>query len=214
MSLVLEGPSINPTQARTIFVMLHGYGASGDDLFPLVESWACDDLAVWTPNAPIATGYGRCWFEFENVTRRDIERTIGLQETTKPTYQAILDYVQKYSYESVIIGGFSQGAMVALHIMATYQPSWPVLAYGGGFFTLNSLNLKGSEVCMIHGSHDDVVEPTYLTEAMLALAARGASVDGHLRPFVGHSIDPKGEEIGRHFVGRHINKGKRIGYGA
>lgn len=153
------------------------------------RGWASDDLAVWAPNAPIPIGMGACWFEFEDITRKDLERPLALQKTTDPTYAALMDYIQKHQYESVILGGFSQGSMLALHIMAMYQPSWPVLAYGGGFFTQNPPSLDGSEVCMIHGASDDVVEPTYLTESMLTLARHGVSVEGHLKPYVGHNID-------------------------
>lgn len=209
MTSILTGPFLHPQGAKNLLIMLHGYGASGDDLFPLVRNWAHDDLAIWTPNAPISTGYnGWCWFQFENLERRDIERSMGLHTTTEPTYQAIIEHIQAHHFESVIIGGFSQGAMLALHIMALYQRLWPVLAYGGGFFTQNPPALEGSEVCLIHGAEDDVVAPSYLTESMLTLAKLGASVEGHIRPYVGHSIDLIGARIGKSFVDRQMEKRK------
>lgn len=209
MSLNLTGPSLHPAGARTLLIMMHGYGASGDDLFPLVRGWANDDLAVWAPNAPVLIGQGFCWFEFDNIKRKDIERPLALHQTTEPTYNALLSYVEQHKFDSVILGGFSQGAMLALHIMAMYQPSWPVLAYGGGFFTQNPPNLDGSRVCMIHGAEDDVVVPTYLTEGMLALARCGVSVEGHLRPYVGHNIDLVAAQIGKAFIQRELEKRKK-----
>lgn len=210
MSLTLTGPSIHPEGARTLLIMLHGYGASGDDLFPLVQPWASDDLAIWAPNAPIPVGYGSCWFPLEEVQRKDIERSLGLQQKTEATYAAIMAYVNEHAFESVILGGFSQGSMLALHIMALYQPLWPVLGYGGGFFTPNPPKLDKAEVCLIHGAEDDVVEPIYLVESMLTLARCGASVEGHLRPYVGHSIDLVGAQIGKAFIARQLQKRKAL----
>lgn len=206
MSLILSGPAINPSGARTLLIMLHGYGATGDDLFALVRQWADDDLAVWAPDAPIPVGFGRCWFPLDRIEDRDLERTLGLEQTTEEIYHAMMKYVQAHQTESVILGGFSQGAMLALHMMARHQTSWPVLAYGGGFFTPNPARLDGAEVCLIHGAEDDVVLPQYLTSSMITLAQLGASVEGHLRPYVGHSIDLVGARIGRAFVQRHTRR--------
>lgn len=181
--------------------MMHGYGASGDDLFPLVKPWANENLSVWAPNAPIPMGFGFAWFELSD-DRSD--RSRRLQEAGESIYVTLKSYIAKHGFTNIILGGFSQGAMLALHVMANFEKKWPVLAYGGGFFSGGRFNLEGANICMVHGAIDDVVEPHYCTDSMLTLGQMGANVQGYIRPYVSHSIDLEGAKIGRQFVSNCI----------
>jgi phospholipase/carboxylesterase len=52
----LDGPRLEPRGAppQALVVLLHGYGANGDDLMPLAEGWhrSLPELAFVAPNAP------------------------------------------------------------------------------------------------------------------------------------------------------------------
>ena len=56
MNKQLQGPRIEPRGGRAsgLVVLLHGYGANGDDLIALGEGWrrALPDVAFVAPNAP------------------------------------------------------------------------------------------------------------------------------------------------------------------
>ena len=56
MAMQLDGPRLEPRgrAASALVVLLHGYGANGDDLIALGESWRgmLPDVAFVAPNAP------------------------------------------------------------------------------------------------------------------------------------------------------------------
>lgn len=103
-------------QANAAFVLLHGFGAPGDDLVSLADELvrACPRaMRVIVPAAPIAmNGGGRCWYEIHAEdampqaarARAQIEgvvRTLG--ERGVPS-------------ERVVLGGFSQGAILSIEV--------------------------------------------------------------------------------------------------
>jgi len=57
MASLLQGPRIDPPRGRrasAVVVLLHGYGANGDDLIALADAWrpALPNAAFVAPNAP------------------------------------------------------------------------------------------------------------------------------------------------------------------
>src|SRR5512147_1265594 len=71
--LTLEGPSMRPASggpARSLVVLLHGWGADGQDLIGLAPYFAqaLPDAAFVSPNGPFPcdTGFGRQWFSLSD----------------------------------------------------------------------------------------------------------------------------------------------------
>lgn len=110
-------------------VFFHGYGANMHDLFPLWEMWHKDKFNWYFPNGiqSLPMGYyeGRAWFsidmiELERSIRegrsRDMKKSIPpeLDETLSHLEQLVLTLSKKH--KTLILGGFSQGAMCASHL--------------------------------------------------------------------------------------------------
>ena len=111
-------------------VLLHGFGASAQDLVPLGP--ALGAAARWiVPHAPVpitvaGMSYGRAWFPRESDA---LEQAVfgsyfqDLRRIEPPGLQIAADAVrrlidtQEVSWDDLIIGGFSQGAMVAAEIL-------------------------------------------------------------------------------------------------
>lgn len=97
-------------QAERVVVLFHGYGAPGDDLVSLASPLASEGTAFLFPEAPIAlaTG-GRAWFTRD---RSDFEQG----------FERALAFVQvltrDYPHLALVIGGFSQGAMLTSNLLA------------------------------------------------------------------------------------------------
>ncbi|HLI23063.1 MAG TPA: prolyl oligopeptidase family serine peptidase, partial [Stellaceae bacterium] len=53
---------------------------------------------------------------------------------------------------------------------------------------------------LVHGDADQVVEPSAHPEALAALQAAGVTVQGLLRPGLGHGIDAEGLARGGEFL--------------
>ncbi|ABZ95968.1 Esterase [Leptospira biflexa serovar Patoc strain 'Patoc 1 (Ames)'] len=112
-------------------VLFHGYGASAFDLFPIHEVLVTDQKFNWVfPHGhlsiPLMPGYsGRAWFpidmaaleeaiaknDFRNFADKDPE---GMDIARASTY-LMLDALG-VPWNQLILGGFSQGAMLATDI--------------------------------------------------------------------------------------------------
>lgn len=197
--LHIDGPFLHQPNAKRLVVWLHGYGASGDDLFVLGRSMANDSMSVWAPNAPIQMPHGGfAWFELSERTQSEYETS--LDQTAPLVHAAIQQKATELGVDSVILCGFSQGAMLALHIMAICEPKWPVLAYSGGFFSSQKRNLNNSSACLVHGLKDDVIVSDVMLRSMTLLSQSGVAVEAHMRPHMAHNIDAESARIGERFL--------------
>ena len=110
-------------------IFLHGYGANMHDLFPLWELWHAEKFNWYFPNGllPLPMGYygGRAWFSIDMVelersiregTQRNMRGSIPVEfDTTINQLENLLIELSK-KHKTIILGGFSQGAMCASHL--------------------------------------------------------------------------------------------------
>ncbi len=110
-------------------IFLHGYGANMHDLFPLWEMWHQDKFNWYFPNGLLSLnmGYyeGRAWFSIDMAKLEEAMRTgkprdmrgsmpAELDSTLHSLEHMILELSKKH--KTIILGGFSQGAMCASHL--------------------------------------------------------------------------------------------------
>jgi phospholipase/carboxylesterase len=104
-----------------LVVLLHGYGAPGDDLVPLGEELArATGVRVALPVAPLpGPGGGRAWWAIDlrgvRPSDRGAERPVGLAEARRDLL-AWLDAQRREGRlraARTLLAGFSQGAMLA-----------------------------------------------------------------------------------------------------
>ena len=107
--------------AQQLVVFLHGYGADGNDLIDIGRAWQqyLPNAAFVSPHAPEPCGQapvGRQWFA---LTFRDPnERWIGVNKAA-PQLERFLDAElnrHKLPPSALMLVGFSQGTMMALHV--------------------------------------------------------------------------------------------------
>ena len=209
MSL-LDGPRIAPISgtARQLVVLVHGYGADGNDLIELGRQWQTllPDAAFAAPNAPTpAAGTpGHQWFAIGNLNPQEVE----------PGAQAALPALVAFSEaelkatgvapENLVLLGFSQGSMMALYAGLRRKASpAAILAYSGLLAGRIPQPAPGGvypPVFLSHGDSDNVVPPQLMFVALGALQQVGANVEWHLARNVGHGIDPESLELGGQFL--------------
>ncbi|HET7506222.1 MAG TPA: hypothetical protein VFK02_34620 [Kofleriaceae bacterium] len=195
--------------ATATCVLFHGFGAPGHDLVPLAEEIAAPVRFVF-PEAPIVLGgmYGdsRAWWpldlaRFEDELRRGVLRDRrdeipeGLAEARAQVIQMIDELSARFSIAAnqLVLGGFSQGAMLALDV-ALHRPAPPAcLLLMSATLLAESVwvpkmpSLAGVPVLLSHG-RDDALLPFSIAEQLRdRLVAAGARVDW--QPFEGgHEI--------------------------
>jgi phospholipase/carboxylesterase len=203
---------VGPADAKTTIVLLHGFGAPGDDLVALAQFLAARAPATRFvfPEAPLELGglYGdsRAWWlldlarlEAELRGGKPTDRSNELPEglpAARDHVSRLLDQLQaRFSIgnDQLILGGFSQGAMLSLDVALHRQAPPSALVLMSGTLIAESAwaprmaGLKGVPVVMSHGRHDPLL-PYGVAETLRdKLAAAGAKIDWH--PFVGgHEI--------------------------
>lgn len=214
MSPTLSGPMLAPLSGRApkqIVVLLHGYGSNGDDLIGLAPAWqpVLPDALFVSPNAHQSLpGYpaGYQWFAIDFDGDRLASRVEGLSLAAPVLVQFLkaLWAQTGLGAKDTIVAGFSQGAMMALHVgLSLPEPLMGVIAFSGAFVAppgFGSADLPKPPVCIVHGDMDQVVEPVHGEQANAALVAAGYDVRYHVSHGVGHGIAPDGLAFATDFI--------------
>ena len=218
MAVELDGPRIAPYSgtARQLVVLLHGYGADGNDLIELGRIWhrLLPDAAFVSPNAPepcAEAPIGRQWF---GLTRRDPnERWKGVREAA-PILNHFLDAELTrlaLAPSALALVSFSQGTMMALHVgLRRAGTPTAIVGYSGLLAAPDQTDIAAMAhevisrppVLLIHGDSDPLIPPQALPMSATALRSLGLSVATHISAGVGHGIGEDGLRLGGEFLAR------------
>ncbi|PHQ68625.1 MAG: phospholipase [Sneathiella sp.] len=222
----LNGPRLDPLNGaspRNLVILLHGYGADGDDLIGLANYWQRDfpHTVFVAPHAPEPcelSPFGRQWFSLEkydpDLHRRDpkaaataFEQMIDGAKTASLAIDQFLGAEMarlSFSFKDVAFVGFSQGTMLSLYTgLREAEAPAGILGYSGALIGAERLATEircRPPVCLVHGENDEMVPFASLAHAASALKAADIPTVTHARPGLGHGIDEKGLEIGREFL--------------
>lgn len=222
MTAKLTGPRLDPkgAAAKQLVVFLHGYGADGNDLIELGGQWRglLPQAAFVSPHAPercVASPTGRQWFGLTSVAPDDprgaAERWKGVV-AARPTIDAFLDAeLARLGLDEsrLALVGFSQGAMMALHV-GLRRPRAPaaIIGYSGLLVGPEHLgeasarNVRGERgpILLVHGDQDPLIPLEAMFVAMNDLAKAEIPNQWHLSFGLGHSIDAGGLRHGGLFL--------------
>lgn len=226
MAATLDGPRLTPASggaARQLVVLLHGYGADGNDLIELGRAWRnlLPDAAFVSPHAPDPCGQapvGREWFP---LTFRDPhERWTGVNAAA-PVLDRFLDAeLDRHALPPAALAlvGFSQGTMLALHVGLRRAAAPAAIVGYSGMLVLpadaDPDHLAGAvrarpPVLLVHGDQDDLIPAQALFHGTRALAAFDIPAEWHLSHGVGHGIDEEGLRHGGEFLARRLGAASR-----
>ncbi|MFE3839175.1 alpha/beta hydrolase [Pseudogemmobacter sonorensis] len=190
--------------ARSLVVFVHGYGADGADLLGLADVLAphLPGAAFVAPDAPErVTGnpFGRQWFPIPWLDGSSEEAAREGLLAAARDLDAFLD--ARLADEGLEPGalalvGFSQGAMMSLHIGPRRPaPVAGIVAISGRLLVPERLAEEARvkpPVLLIHGDQDPVVPFEDMSLAGNALVAAGFETFGHVMRGTGHGIAPDG----------------------
>lgn len=197
-----------------MLVLLHGYGAPGEDLVPLARQLAVSpDVRFAFPAAPLSVEpnlppeiSGRAWWHIDML---ELQRAVmlgdyetlttrvpaGLAEA-RASVNDFLDALQRehgVTRERLILGGFSQGAMLATDVtLRAEQPPAGLAILSGSLICRHEWRelmpaRAGLPVVQSHGRADPVLSYQVAEELRRELEAAGLRVD--FVPFSGgHGI--------------------------
>src|SRR3954468_14737822 len=202
----LSGPSLPPARgpATHLVVLVHGYGADGQDLIGLAQHWRglLPTVAFAAPNAPMRVpgSPGYQWFPISRIDPHEMQKGV---DVAGPALDEYLDgELARLGLppERLALAGFSQGTMLSLHVglRRKVRPA-AIVGFSG---LLAGLPPAGEipPILLTHGDSDQVILPQAMFLAASQLGAAGARVQWHLARGMGHGIDPAGLSIAGHFL--------------
>ena len=215
MTRVLNAGRKDPVsgETRSAVVFLHGYGANGADLLGLADPLGehLPDTLFVAPDAPEACAgapFGFQWFPIPWIDGSSEEESMAGMARAVDDLNAFLDALMEDEDllpEQVVIFGFSQGTMMALHVAPRRED--PIAGLVGFSGRLLATELLADEVVsrmpvlLVHGDQDDVVPPRSLPAAAEALQAAGwEDVFAHIMKGTAHGIAPDGLSVALAFM--------------
>jgi phospholipase/carboxylesterase len=193
-----------------LILLLHGWGANGAAMAPLAQALraAFPQSAVLAPDAPQPVdgpGRGRQWYS-----------TAGLDAGNWPQrVAAALPDLQQWVHRqqrrlgvgpaATALGGFSQGAILALELAVREDGvAGRVLAFGGCFCAPPASAPRHSTVHLFHGDADDVVPADGSRQALAWLDAGRGDATLDIAAGVGHTVHPVLIDCALHRLRSHI----------
>ena len=216
----LTGPYRSPRSggaADSLVVMLHGIGASGEDLIGLADRFSADlpGAAFHSPDAPSPFSeapFGREWY-----ARAPIEGRADGVRSAEPIVNAYLDeLLDGYGLEPsrCVLLGFSQGSIVSIHTAPRRRLALGgVVAFSGAMLTGDTLQAEVASkppFVLVHGTADTVLPHSGTETAAEQLAKVGVPVSVHLLSGLGHGIDERGLAIATDFMKGVLHKGTAL----
>ncbi|MBJ3786235.1 alpha/beta hydrolase [Devosia sediminis] len=212
----LSGPMLPPANGQapdSAVVLLHGYGSDGNDLIAMAPAFQplLPGALFVSPHAPTPLGMGGFqWFPIDWSGDRLASRQTGVVGA-RPV---IVDFLEDLwaqtgiTPDRTLLVGFSQGAMMALHVglsLPKEKTLMGVIGISGAFLPpegFGSDTLAHPPVCLVHGDMDDVVDPNHSADANSLLTNSGFDVTYHISRGVGHGVAPDGMEAIASFIAR------------
>jgi phospholipase/carboxylesterase len=202
---MLSGPELQPRnnkQPKQLVITLHGLGANGDNLLDIakVMNRFIASTHFVSPNAPHPyDAYPEGCYQWFSVADRSPEKILAGAKSAEKFLNEFIDRQLKrfnLSEKDLIVVGFSQGAMMALHTcLRRKNPAALVVGFSGSLIApeLLSSEIKSRpDVLLIHGTDDQIVPVSKIYEAEQYLKDNNVPVNAYTYDNIGHSIDQAG----------------------
>ena len=213
----LTGPRADAKSGTTksLVILLHGYGADGNDLFGLSGPLSdyMPDTVFRSPNAPersTVNPMGYQWFPIpwldgstEEAMKQSFEKSVGLLD------QYITDAMAEEGVtpaQTALIG-FSQGTMMSLYVAPRRsEPLACVVGFSGRLVDENLAEEAKVKppILLVHGDQDEMINVSEMSVAETALRSAGFDVSSHISRGVGHGIAPDGLTLALQFLMTHL----------
>jgi phospholipase/carboxylesterase len=178
-------------RAKAAMIMVHGRGASAEDMLALADVLAQPDLACLAPQAA-----GHSWYPYPFTA--PIERNEPWLSSALGVIDGLLNSLAEAGFpsERVVLLGFSQGACLGLEYAARHARRYGgVIGLSGGLIGPDGTprdypgSLAGTPVFLGCSDIDPHIPLARVRETTAVLRRLGAAVDERIYPGMGHLIN-------------------------
>lgn len=203
---------VAPGKAKQLIILVHGYGADGNDLLGLADPLAphLPDAVFVAPDAPnkcSGNPFGYEWFPIPWLDGSSEELAKEGMTAALSDLNGFIDAQMKaegVGPAETLLVGFSQGTMMSLHLAPRRaEPLAGIVGYSGRLLepeTLEAEMVSKLPILLVHGDQDPMVPVSSLPEAADALSKAGFEVFTHISKGTQHGIAPDGLGVGLQFM--------------
>jgi phospholipase/carboxylesterase len=204
----LTGPRLPPRKgaATHLVVLLHGYGADGNDLIGLAPHFQqlMPTAAFASPNAPErCPGAGYQWFALSRIDPHELARGVAAAAPALDTFLDAELARLNLTDDRLALIGFSQGTMMSLHVgLKRKQPPAAIIGFSGVLASPPETSGTNGRppIFLAHGDADPLIPALATVEAANQLGAAGLPVQWHISAGIQHGIGPDGIKIAADFL--------------
>jgi predicted esterase len=188
-----------PEQAAATLLLVHGRGASADDILSLYHEFELPALAALAPQAANFTWYPQSFLAPLEANQPDVDSALRRLETL------VADLLARgIPSQRIALLGFSQGACLVLEFVARHPRRYgPVMGLTGGLIGPPGSprdypgTLGGTPVFLGTSDPDPHVPYQRVEETQAVLASMGADVQLRRYPGMPHTINSDELEVCR-----------------
>jgi predicted esterase len=178
-------------EARIVAILLHGRGASAQDILTLSQEFSARDVTYFAPEAA-----GNTWYPYSFLM--PIEQNEPSLGSALHVIEGLLATLQQRGFPAnrVALMGFSQGACLTLEFAARHPQRYAAIAaFSGGLIgppgaSRNySGSLGGTPVFLGCSDVDPHIPVARVHESAEVFARMDAQVDKRIYPRLGHTIN-------------------------
>jgi predicted esterase len=188
--VLFEGP--DPSIARLSVILIHGRGASAQDILGLTGELGTDDVAYLAPQAAGSTWYPRSFLSPMHDNEPALSSALGVIERLVQ----LLKDEHHLPPERIGVMGFSQGACLALEFAARHpEPYAAIVGLSGGLIGPPGTprqyagSLAGARVFLGCSDIDPHIPVDRVRESAEVFRRMGATVDERIYPRLGHTVN-------------------------
>ncbi|QPH53407.1 alpha/beta hydrolase [Pontivivens ytuae] len=202
---VLTGPRRDARSgtADALVILLHGYGADGNDLIGLADPLAphLPNVTFLSPNAPERNAVNPMGYQWFPIPWMDGSSEVEMGQSFARSVDLLNTYLDEVAEQEgipasrTVLVGFSQGTMMSLHVGPRRAEQLAgIVGFSGRLLESDALDEVRTKppVQLVHGDADEVVPFDSMRLAAQALEAADFDVQTHVSPGVAHGIGPDG----------------------
>ncbi|RVU43055.1 esterase [Rubrivivax rivuli] len=203
-------------QPAQLLLLLHGWGGNGADMAPLAQALraAFPQSAGLAPDAPLpheaadgspGTATARQWYAVAGLTPENWPQRVdaalpGLHDWVRAQQQRL-----GVSPEATALGGFSQGAVLALALAMRHDGlAGRVLAFCGCLTRVPAAAPRLTTLHLFHGADDEAIPAEGSRQALGHLAKLDGDATLDIAQGVGHVLHPALIDCALHRLRSHI----------
>ncbi len=216
MTFSLDSIIIKPeddAEIKNAVILLHGYGGDGNDISMLSLNWKrhLPNTIFICPNGHEPCPINPKGFQWFDLTKDDPNYILEQSIKAEKKLSKFVDEIKnEFNLENnkICLSGFSQGCMMCINLGLTSDQEYScIVGFSGKIINEEDLRsrLKAStNILLIHGDSDQVVQPNFMLEAKDFFLRNNIEIETHLIKNCDHNIPIEASSIALNYILKKI----------